>query len=305
LALYNFFTERVRECLHIALAFSPIGDSFKSRIRVYPSIINCCTIDWFSNWPNDALERVAEHYIRSMDIITNGNSEDVPIDPVDSELTLDSHTSAEKVVRELNDLEQKLVRMVMFFNSTVVNASKKFLAENSRKNYVTPTSYLEMLRSFKNLYMKKYSEITMQRDRYTTGLERLDFAAGQISIMQNQLQCLQPQLKQTSDETEKIMVNIERETAEAEKKKEVVGADEAAANEAAASSQAIKDDCESDLQEAVPALEFALSALDTLKPADITVVKSMNNPPAGVKLVLEAICVIKGIKPDRKPDASE
>lgn len=54
----------------------------------------------------------------------------------------------------------------------------------------------------------------------------------------------------------------------------------------------------------MPALEAALSALDTLKPSDITVVKSMQNPPGLVKLVMESICIMKGIKPERKPDPS-
>lgn len=58
------------------------------------------------------------------------------------------------------------------------------------------------------------------------------------------------------------------------------------------------------MAEAMPALEAALSALDTLKPADITVVKSMQNPPGLVKLVMESICIMKGIKPERKPDPS-
>ena len=62
--------------------------------------------------------------------------------------------------------------------------------------------------------------------------------------------------------------------------------------------------CESDLAEAIPALESALAALNTLKPADITIVKTMNNPPAGVKLVMSAVCVMKGIKPDRINDPS-
>ncbi len=30
----------------------------------------------------------------------------------------------------------------------------------------------------------------------------------------------------------------------------------------------------------------------------------MKNPPAGVKLVMEAICILKGMKPDRIPDPS-
>lgn len=75
--------------------------------------------------------------------------------------------------------------------------------------------------------LKRYSYIFS----YTIGLEKLDHAAGQVQDMQQNLFDLQPKLKQLSDETEKIMVEIERDTAEAEKKKEVVGADEAAANE--------------------------------------------------------------------------
>lgn len=122
---------------------------------------------------------------------------------------------------------------------------------------------------------------------YTVGLEKLDNAAGQVGTMQQNLIALQPNLKRLSEETEKIMVTIERDTAEAEKKKEVVGADEASANEAAAAAQAIKDDCDSDLQEAVPALNAALNALNTLKPQDITIVRSMKNPPSAVKLVME------------------
>ena len=47
------------------------------------------------------------------------------------------------------------------------------------------------------------------------------------------------------------------------------------ANQAAAAAQSIKEECESDLAEAIPALEAAINALDTLKPADITEVKSM------------------------------
>ncbi|XP_062562978.1 dynein axonemal heavy chain 3 isoform X3 [Armigeres subalbatus] len=301
LSLYNFFVERVRENLHIALAFSPIGDSFKKRVRIYPSLINCCTIDWFTSWPDDALQKVAENFIRSMELDQESPSSS---EPSATSLQKEEEETEKLKSRKLNSLERKLVELVMVFNRGVVENSERFFLEQGRKNYVTPTSYLEMLRSFNTLYRKKYTEIISQRDRYTVGLEKLDFAAGQVSVMQDQLKGLQPQLKQTSDETEKIMVNIERETADAEKKKEIVGADETAANEAAASAQAIKDDCESDLQEAVPALEAALTALDTLKPADITVVKSMKNPPSGVKLVLEAVCVIKGIKPDRKTDPS-
>ena len=55
----------------------------------------------------------------------------------------------------------------------------------------------------------------------------------------------------------------------------VVAADEAVASEAAAVAKGIKEECESDLAEAMPALEAAMQALNTLKPSDISMVKTM------------------------------
>ena len=47
----------------------------------------------------------------------------------------------------------------------------------------------------------------------------------------------------------------------------------------------------------MPALEAAVKALKTLKRDDITEVKSMKSPPAGVKLTMEAVCIMFDIKP--------
>lgn len=302
LSLYAYFTERVEEKLHIVLIFSSIGDSLRNRFQTYPTLRNCCSLTYFSEWPRDALVRVAEHCVTSMDL----GGKIGPDSPTRAVVN-DSPTrgAGEMKSSATLELERKLVDMTIFFNKTAILSAKKMYKRFGRKMYITPTLYLELLHLFKRFHARKYEEITTQRDRYMIGLEKLDNAANEVEVMQKNLFELQPQLKILSEETERIMVNIERETAEAEKKKEVVGADEAAANEAAASAQAIKDDCESDLQEAIPALDAALSALDTLKPADITVVKSMKNPPLGVKLVLEAVCVIKGIKADRKTDPSK
>lgn len=68
MALYNFFIERVRSALHIVLAFSPVGDAFRNRLRMFPSLINCCTIDWFTSWPEDALEMVAKKFLEEVEL---------------------------------------------------------------------------------------------------------------------------------------------------------------------------------------------------------------------------------------------
>lgn len=75
--------------------------------------------------------------------------------------------------------------------------------------------------TFKSLLGVKLDEIQTLRNRYIIGLEKLEFAASQVSIMQAELQDLQPELIKTSAETEKLMIKIEQDTVEVEAKKEV------------------------------------------------------------------------------------
>lgn len=59
-ALFSFFLERVRTNLHVVLCLSPIGEAFRERCRMFPGLVNCTTIDWFTDWPADALFEVAQ-----------------------------------------------------------------------------------------------------------------------------------------------------------------------------------------------------------------------------------------------------
>ena len=83
--------------------------------------------------------------------------------------------------------------------------------------------------------------------------------------MQKELEELQPQLVVSAEENSKMLVVIEKESREVEETSKLVRADEVIANEQAAQSQALKDECEADLAEAIPALEAAIAALNTLK----------------------------------------
>lgn len=73
LALFAFFVNRCRENLHIMIAFSPIGDAFRNRLRQFPSLINCCTIDWFQVryiWPFNHLQIFLGYFCNSFDYVT-------------------------------------------------------------------------------------------------------------------------------------------------------------------------------------------------------------------------------------------
>ncbi|KAK2581073.1 hypothetical protein KPH14_006115 [Odynerus spinipes] len=272
LAVLNFFVNRCKEMLHMMLCFSPIGDTFRIRLRLYPSLVNCCTIDWFEVWPDEALEEIAHHTTASINIV-----EAVKINAVVA---------------------------CKFFHSCAKDISTRFYELTGRKTYITTASFLDLVRTYVELMKEKQEELTLARDRYLNGLEKLEFAAVQVQHMRVILSELRPQLEMSAKETADTMTQIEKENISVEKATIMVKKDEDAANIQAKIAENLKMECEADLAEALPALDEALAALNTLKPSDIAVVKTMKSPPEGVRLVMAAVCVMMGIPPVKIEDRS-
>jgi len=111
------------------IAMSPLGKAFATRLRMFPSLVNCCTIDWFTEWPEEALIGVGRGQLMDYE-------EDLGIEgkvPIMVECFKNIHKSVEKL-------------------------SGDFLNELRRHNYVTPTSYLELLTMFRVILMSKKKE---------------------------------------------------------------------------------------------------------------------------------------------------
>lgn len=121
------------------------------------------------------------------------------------------------------------------------------------------------------------------------GLDKLDSAASQVATMQSELEALHPQLKVASKEVDEMMEIIERESIEVAKTEKIVKADEIVANDQAMAAKAIKDECDADLAGALPILESALSALDTLT-AQVRQPRGLGSVPSGREEVLTAVC---------------
>ena len=98
------------------------------------------------------------------------------------------------------------------------------------------------------------------------------------------------------------MVVITNDKKEADETKRVVTQQEADANVQADKAKAIAEDAQRDLDAALPALEKAVESLKNLSRNDIVEVKALQNPPMGVKLVMEATCIMFDEKPKMVAD---
>ncbi|VVC44482.1 Dynein heavy chain, domain-2,Dynein heavy chain domain,Dynein heavy chain, P-loop containing D4 domain,P- [Cinara cedri] len=273
LIVFNYFINRCKQNLHICLCFSPIGSTFKNLLRLYPSMVNCCTVDWFRDWPDDALEMIAHKYLNDVNL-------------------------SEKI-------KSSAVTVCKQFHFDAKKLSLEFYSTTRRHTYITSASYLDLIQAYTKCTNRKQKDIMEAKMRYIGGLQELDYATLQVSQMKEDLFKLQPQLQQAQKDTEEMMTMISRETVEVGKATARVQEDEKVANVQAEAANELKTECEADLALAIPVLEDAIDALNTLKPTDITLVKSMKNPPEMVKTVMAAVCVMKGVSPDKIPDPNK
>jgi dynein heavy chain len=266
-SVYQFFISRVRDNLHIVLGTSPVGDTFRDRCRMFPSLVNCCTIDWFNEWPKDALLSVSTRFLEFVEL---GSEE----------------------------MKQKIASMCVEIHSSVGEIAKRFWVELRRRYYTTPTSYLELINIYVSMLSEKRKELGAVRDRLKNGLNKLAETNELVANMQVELNLLGPELKQKAIDTEELMIKIAKDQETADGVRKVVSEEEAIVREQAIQTEAIANDAQRDLDAAIPALESAFKALDALEKKDIAELKVFSKPPDAVLMVMEAICILFKVKPD-------
>lgn len=272
--MYEKFLNRVQANLHLVLAFSPVGNAFRTRLRNFPSLVTCCTIDWFTEWPAEALRGVAQEAF------------------VDIEFPNDS-------------IKDGIVALCRDIHQGVERASIKYAEELRRYNYVTPTSYLELLSTFRRVLGEKKNELETGKRRLTVGLDKLESTEKAVEVMQVELTELKPVLQRTSIEVDELMIKIEKDKGSAAETKSVVEAEKDIASVKAAECKSIKDEAEAGLAEALPALDEAVKVLQNLKASDVSEVAKYSNPPALAKLVIEALCVMFQVAPAKVGEAGK
>ena len=124
--VWDYFIARVKRNLHVVLCFSPVGNTFRDRYRKFPALVNNTSIDWFHQWPQDALTSVAAYFL-----------DDVP----------------------LGDTRGDVVDFMAFAHTTVEMASLRYLGAFGRYNYTTPKSFLELISLYKDMLISRKDEI--------------------------------------------------------------------------------------------------------------------------------------------------
>lgn len=185
------FNERVRERLHITLCMSPVGDSLRVRCRMFPSLVNCCTLNWFDRWPEQALLYVSSEFLKEVDLPNE-------------------------------EVRKSLSQMCMLIHTTVEEKSAEFYEKLRRKVYTTPKSYLDLIHLYVSSLEQKREEQMKNKRRLAMGLKKLQDTNISIADFKIKIEHLQPQLKAKNEQIMEALIQVEKDSKIANEKEKIV-----------------------------------------------------------------------------------
>uniref|UniRef100_A0A8C3CT99 Dynein axonemal heavy chain 17 n=1 Tax=Cairina moschata TaxID=8855 RepID=A0A8C3CT99_CAIMO len=258
---WKLFIEKVRRQLKVILCFSPVGSTLRVRARRFPAVVNCTAIDWFHEWPEDALVSVSSRFLE----------ETGDIEP---------------------EVKVSISQFMSYVHTSVKEMSQIYLATERRYNYTTPKTFLEQIKLYQNLLSKKRSELIAKIERLENGLTKLQSTASQVDDLKATLAIQEAELKQKNEDADKLIHVVGVETEKVSKEKAIADEEELkvqAINTNVAEKQRA---CETDLAKAEPALIAAQEALNTLNKNNLTELKSFGSPPQAVVNVTAAVMIL-------------
>eukprot|EP00767_Chilomastix_cuspidata_P003879 gnl/Chilomastix_cuspidata/4008.p1 GENE.gnl/Chilomastix_cuspidata/4008~~gnl/Chilomastix_cuspidata/4008.p1 ORF type:complete len:4809 (-),score=800.22 gnl/Chilomastix_cuspidata/4008:14-12793(-) len=271
-SVIKLFYDRIRANLHIVLCMSPVGEEFRSRLRMFPSLVGNCVIDWFSEWPDDALREVALHFLEEMTLVEDNKDED-------------------------HHLKEMVADTIVETHSTALYVSSVMEQELNRKNYVTPTSYIGLVDNYKQLISSKRKELDMQLSKLQGGIDKLLETRQLVQDMSVELADKKIVVAQSQKECEELLVVIVQERRVADERASHVAAETEKLDIEKAEIQKMAQTAQHDLDIAMPALERARLALESLNKRDLSEIASFPSPPAAVQKLMNAVMVLLRAKP--------
>ncbi|KAM9568107.1 dynein axonemal heavy chain 6-like [Salvelinus alpinus] len=268
--MYSYFIEQVHQRLHIVLALSPAGMRLRQYCWAHPALLSCCYIDWYSEWSKDALLQVANStYINSDDFDWLGQV-----------------------------LQNKVARVCVDIHYSSTQMAAQYLQEMRRPYYIVPSTFIEYIDTFTKMCRSEGSKLHNVRDRFSNGLSILSEATSLVTVMQDELLALGPQIEEKSKEIEILMSKLKEDSQAVEQVRAIVKMEEDMMLQETRIVHEYAEDATADLNKVLPLLEKAVSALDALQKSDISEIRVYTKPPELVLTVMHAVCILLQQKPD-------
>lgn len=284
--LYKWFSQQIVQNLHVVFTMNPPEDGLSSKAATSPALFNRCVLNWYGDWSDQALFQVGSELTQAVDLDRPEfvAPDSIPVAYRDLSLPA-SHRDA-------------VVNAMVYVHFSLRRFNQRLRKQQDRTTFLTPRHFLDFVAQYVRLFTEKREDLEEQQRHLNVGLEKLRDTVDKVRDLRASLAQKKNQLEKKDAEANEKLQRMIADQREAEKRKAtslIIQKDLDRQEEEVARRKEIVN---ADLEKAEPAVRDAQESVRDIKRQHLTEVRSMGNPPAGVKLALEAVCTLLGHKVD-------
>ncbi|KAJ5705740.1 hypothetical protein N7536_001429 [Penicillium majusculum] len=280
--LYKWFTSQIVKNLHVVFTMNPPEEGLSSKAATSPALFNRCVLNWMGDWSDQALFQVGSELTQSVDL-------DKP-----NFISPDSIPVAYRELALPASHRDTVVNSMVYIHHSLHRFNGRLQKQQGRATFLTPRHYLDFVAQYVKLFNEKREDLEEQQRHLNIGLEKLHDTVDKVSDLRASLAQKKTQLEKKDTEANEKLQRMVADQQEAEQRKhvslEVQAALEIQEKEVATRKEVVLHD----LARAEPAVLEAQKSVSNIKRQHLTEVRSMGNPPASVRLALEAVCTLLG-----------
>jgi len=280
--LYKWFTQQIVRNLHVVFTMNPPQEGLSSKAATSPALFNRCVLNWMGDWSDQALFQVGYELTQSVDLDKPNFTAPDNIPVAYSGLSLPANH------------RDTIINSMVFIHHSVHKINQLLEKQQGITNYLTPRHYLDFVAQFVRLFHEKREDLEDQQRHLNVGLEKLRDTVDKVRDLRSSLAEKQKQLEAKDAEANEKLSGMMEDQREAEAQKATSLEVQKALNQQDKEIASRKEIVLADLAKAEPAVIEAQRSVSNIKRQHLTEVRSMANPPAGVKLALDSVCALLG-----------
>uniref|UniRef100_A0A8C4HEE2 Cytoplasmic dynein 2 heavy chain 1 n=1 Tax=Dicentrarchus labrax TaxID=13489 RepID=A0A8C4HEE2_DICLA len=253
--LYNYFSYRIQQNLHIVLIMDCSNSNFTINCESNPAFYRKCSVQWMEGWSESSMKKIPELLLAK----TEGGGEENE--------------------REKGDL----CRLFLMVH------------ESCREHGATPSQYMAFLHVYTAIYSRKQSQLTTRQQHLQAGVSKLNEAKALVDELKRRAAEQSALLKTKQQEADSALQEITTSMQNASDQKTEMEKIKGKMAQEVSKIEERKAKIDDELKEVQPLVDEAKRAVGNIKPEALSEIRSLRMPPDVIRDILEGVLRLMGI----------
>uniref|UniRef100_A0AAV2J329 Cytoplasmic dynein 2 heavy chain 1 n=1 Tax=Knipowitschia caucasica TaxID=637954 RepID=A0AAV2J329_KNICA len=259
--LYNYFSHKIQQNLHIVLIMDCCDPNFTIRCESNPAFYRKCSVQWMNGWSDSSMRKIPELFLAKYE---GGDGK-----PDGEKATKAKHTD--------------LFRLFLMVH------------ESCKENGATPSQYMSFLKVYTILLSRKQSQLTTRLQHLQAGVSKLNEAKELVDELKRRAAEQSVLLKTKQQEADSALQEITTSMQNASDQKTEMEKIKGKMAQEVSKIEERKTKIDDELKEVQPLVDEAKRAVGNIKSEALSEIRSLRMPPDVIRDILEGVLRLMGI----------